>query len=113
MIGLILAVCILIAFGFVYVWIANVVAQEEVPVAKGVIIILIAGILSGLAGMLLREPLGSIVASLLQTALNFGLLVGLTVLIAQLKPKQALIVAAIFTALMFILSFGLGLLMSN
>lgn len=112
MFGIILLVCILIAFGFVYVWIANVVAREDVPIGKGVAIILIAGILSGLAGMLLAQPLGTILASLVQTVLNFGLLVGLTVLIAQLKPKQALIVAAIFTALMFILSLLFGLLLT-
>jgi hypothetical protein len=107
MFGLLLTVCILIALGFVYVWIANVVAHEEVSVGVGVAILVLAGIANFALNFLLGAALGGTITLILSIPLNFLVLAGLTHLLAKINFKQSLIVAAIFTVLMFMLSFGM------
>ncbi len=88
-------------------WIANVVAHEEVSIGVGVAILVLAGIANFALNFLLSEALGGTITLILSIPLNFLVLAGLTHLLAKINFKQSLIVAAIFTVLMFLLSFGM------
>jgi len=107
MIGLIVLVCVLIMFGFVYVWIANVVAHEDVSVGIGVAILILTGIANFVINLLLLAALGTVLTMIVGTATNFLVLAGMTRLLAKIPFKQSLIIAGIFTVLMFLLALGL------
>ncbi len=107
MIGLFLLFCLLAVLGFVYVWIANVVARTDVEVKTGIIILFVAG----LAGWGIRAALsgaGGVTFEVAGSGVHFLALVLLTRYLAAIEWKQALIVAAIFTGLMFVAGLALA-----
>ena len=107
MIGLIVLVCVLIALGFVYVWIANVVAHEEVSVGMGVAILVLTGIVNFVVNLLLLAALGATLTLIVSTVSNFLVLAGMTHILAKIPLRQSLIIAAVFTVLMLLLALGL------
>lgn len=107
MFGILIAIAILVVFGFLYVWIANVVAREEVSVGIGIAILVLTGIVNFVFNLLVSPLLGK-ATSLVAIPVNFLVLAGMTVLLAKIPFKQALIIAAIFTVLMWVLAFGIA-----
>jgi len=95
--------------GFVYAWVLNIVAKEDIPVYKGAVILVLTAIASVIASAGIESilPGYSIWISLL---VNFGLLICLTNLIAGVSVKHSAIAAAVCSAMMFALLFGLSML---
>jgi hypothetical protein len=108
MFGLLVLICFIIMLGFVYVWIANVVAHEEVPVMTGVVILIVTGVVNFAVNYLLGSALGRTGASLVSIPADFLVLAAMTHLIAKITFKQSLIIAGIFTALIFLFGLALG-----
>jgi hypothetical protein len=107
--GCFLLICILAVLGFVYVWIANVVGQTEVPVVKGMVIVFVAG----LAGWAVRAALAEAGGAVLQlggTGVNFLMLIVMTRFLAPMDWAKSAIVATIFTVLMWAVAFLLVLM---
>jgi hypothetical protein len=98
-----------LVLGFLLAWIANLVANEEVEVKTGFLILIITGILSVLVriGMNQVAPDAAVVVA---PVANFVLLVVLLKLMAQLGWKHSAIIAAIYTAILFAVGLGLSML---
>lgn len=92
--------------GFIYVWIANVIAKEDVSVSRGVVILLLTGVVGLAFHYLIGKDLGDY-SSLALLPVNFGALIMLTHWITGIRLKQSAIIASIFTVLIFL--FGLAL----
>jgi len=112
MIGLFVLLCILVALGFVLAWISNVVAHEDMEVKTGVLILVLSGILSWVAKLALMD-MDPLVESLGGIAANFGALVLLTNLLGKIGFKKSAIIAAVFTAILWVIGFVLGLMLAT
>jgi hypothetical protein len=108
-VGIIILIGVYLVLGFLLAWIANLVANEEVEVKTGFLILIITGILSVLVriGMNQVAPDAAVVVA---PVANFVLLVVLLKLMAQLGWKHSAIIAAIYTAILFAVGLGLSML---
>jgi hypothetical protein len=112
MFGIILLVCILAALGFVLAWISNVVAHEDMEVKTGVIILILAGILGWGAQHFLAE-MGEAAAIIGGTAAQFAALVLMINLLGKIDFKKSAIIAAVFTAILWVVGFVLGMMFAS
>lgn len=104
MFGLLLLIVIYLVLGFMYAWIAGVVAREEISVGTGVFVVLLPGVVRiALAIAGLNIGLGGLL-------LDLALLTVGGALIAKLEWRHAAIIAAVYTVLLFLVSIVLGLL---
>lgn len=100
MFGLLIIIAIYAVLGFMYAWIAGVVAREDVDVKAGVLVVVmpaIAGIALSLA------DLGPLIDLGLSIGLNFVLLTLGGRFFARLGWKHAAIIAAIYIMLLVVL----------
>lgn len=111
MLGLLVLICMYLVLGFLLAWVAQLVAREEVEVKTGVLILVITAIVSIAAGLILGQTAPSL-APVGLPALQFGMLVVLTKQLAGLTWKHSLIIAVIYTVLLFLLRLALGALLS-
>lgn len=100
MLFIFLYVCLLAVFGFFLAIVTGVIAKEEITVGSGMVMIFIAGIISGIAGFAvamngLDSPL---IGSLIRSLVFFGSMVALLVLMGKVPAAKASLVSAIFSA---------------
>lgn len=103
--GLILLICLYIVLGFIFSWVAAVVAKEDVEVKTGVLILVITGVCSLIFrfGVVAAAPELRLASPLV----DFLLLMSMTHLIAKLSWKHSAIIAVVYSVLIFVLVFGL------
>jgi hypothetical protein len=104
--GILLLIFILTILGATLVWIAGVVAREDVEIKTGVVILLLTGVLTAAAkyGLDMLSPgLGVYLAPVA----NFGLLVLFLHAIASLSWKHSAIIAAIYAVIITLATFGI------
>jgi len=104
--SLVVLVAVYCVLGFVFAWVAQVVSREEVSVGAGIGIVVTAGIVAILTSAVLASYAGGLAVFLIPVV-NFGLFTLLTNLIAKLSWKHSAIIAAIYTALLFVVGFAL------
>ena len=107
MFGLVALVCLYIILGFMLAWIAGVVAREDVEVKTGVIILFLTAVIS-IAGQVGIEMAAEGSSKWAAPFINFGALLLMIRLIAKLEWKHSAIIAAIYTALLFLLGMALA-----
>lgn len=105
MLGLIVLIAVYCVLGFLFTWIAQIVAKEEVSVGAGIGIVVGTGIAAAVTAIGLAASVPALVVFIMPLV-NFGLLVCLTHLIARLSWKHSAIIAAIYTALMFLVGIA-------
>lgn len=108
MFGIILLICLYLVLGFMYAWVMNMVSKDDVPVVKGAVILFLVAIISLLIGAALKDQ-SDVVQILGSVGGQFAALVGLTIVIAGLEVKHAVISAAIYTVLLFLAGLGLAM----
>lgn len=113
MISLVLLVCILIVLGFVLAWITGVVAHEELSVMHATIILVINAVVNMVAGALLSNIVtNETLLGLVNIPLSLVILGGLLWLMASIPFKKAVIIAAVFAVLMWLVGIVLALVAS-
>lgn len=108
MFGILLLICVYLVLGFMYAWVMNMVSKDDVPVTKGAVILFLVAIITLVIGAVLKDQ-SDVVQILGSTIGQFAALVGLTIVIAGLEAKHALISAAIYTVLLFLAALGLAM----
>ncbi len=107
MFGLLLLVCIFIVLGFILAWVAGIVAREEMEIKTGVIIMIVTAVIN----IALRYALALLSPGLalwLGPVVNLLVLAVMINLLGKLSWKHSFIIAAVFTALIFVLSLALA-----
>lgn len=114
MFGIIILLCIAVFFGFMLAWICGMVANEEIDVKTGVIIVVLSMIASIAAsyGLQAAEMHGLIVFAG-STLTGWLCLSGLLVSYAKITWDKAMIVAAIYAAVQFAAFFLIGLMFAG
>lgn len=97
-----------LVLGFMYSWVMNIVARDEIPVWKGAVILFGAAILFGVVSVALEDE-APIMAVAVGVPVNFASLIALTKFIAGIEWKHAAISAGIYTALLFLVGLGLAM----
>lgn len=100
MITLFVLACFYVILGFIFAWVANIVANEEVLVRTGVLILVLTAVVSILLSIVV--PTTVPFRSLILTGANFATLMILTNVIAKLSWKHSAIVAAIYAAVLYL-----------
>lgn len=109
MFGLLVLVAIVCVMGFVLSFVHNLFEQDELPVRRGILIIFLTIaanviIALGLGGSEMDENTASIILA----ATNFFVLTGLIKLLAYTSFGKALLMALVFTVIMFVVRLALG-----
>jgi hypothetical protein len=107
MFGLLIIICVFAVFGFFYSWIAQMVSREEVPIWKGVVILITAGIGSAIGSALVEGAMPG-ASTFVSPFITFGALTLMSHVVAGLSPKHSAIVAGVYSVLSLILGFALG-----
>lgn len=102
---LFLLVCIYIILGGIFAWVANIVANEEVLVRTGVLILVLTAVVGILLAIVL--PMTVPARGLILAGANFASLVILTNVIAKLSWKHSAIIAAIYAVILFLVNLAL------
>lgn len=103
MLGLLILICLYIALGFLLAWITGIVAREEMEIMTGVIIMVVTGVVNIAMGFLFA----SIAPGLevwLGLVTNYLVLTLMINLFGKLSWKHSFIIAAVFTAVLFVVS---------
>lgn len=106
MFGLLVIIAVYLILGFLLAWVAGVVAKEDVSVTTGVIVLIVFGMLSFLAELGL-EAIAPDAAWIAQPPINFAIFTLAIHLIAKLTLKHSAIIAAIYTAVIFVIGFAI------
>lgn len=104
--GLFVLVCIYIMLGFLFAWVAGVIAQEEVLVRTGVLILVLTAVVDILLRIIL--PASTPAPGLVLMGANFLTLIVLTNAIAKIDWKNSAIIAVVYTGVLFLISLLLG-----
>ena len=114
MFGIIILLCIAVFFGFMLAWICGMVANEEIEVKTGVIIVVLSMIASVAARVGLESAeLPGLVVLAGTTLVGWLCLSGLLVSYAKITWDRAMIVAAIYAAVQFGAFLMIGLMFGS
>jgi hypothetical protein len=115
MFGLIILICIATVFGFCLAWICGMVANAEIEVKTGVLIVILALIASVAASVGLNQGVGAPqwVASLGGTVVGWLALSALLVHQARITWDRGMIVAAIYAGVQFVGLMMVGAIFSS
>jgi len=114
MFGIIILLVVYTILGAMLAWIAGMVAREEVEVKTGVVTLIIAGIISFLAGLGIDIVLTSQIPNLVVTiAVQLGVLTLCIHVIAKLSWKHSAIIAGIYTGVLVVFGIALASCASN
>ncbi|RNC82089.1 MAG: hypothetical protein ED559_09995 [Phycisphaera sp.] len=107
--GLLVLVAIICVMGFVLAFVHNLFEQEELPIGRGILIIF----LTFVANIIITLGLGGSemdpgMASIIVTVANFLVLAGLIKLLAYTSFGKALLMALVFSVIMFLVGLVLG-----
>ncbi|MFG0306557.1 MAG: hypothetical protein ACF8Q5_10150 [Phycisphaerales bacterium JB040] len=108
--GFLLLIVVYIVLGFMYAWITGIVAREEISVGTGVLILVLSGVLTIIAGVGLAAAgiENELTLQLAGTAVSLGSLTLMGKAIAKLEWKHALIIACVYSVLLFVNGLALG-----
>lgn len=107
--GLLVLAVIICVMGFVLAFVHNLFEQDELPISRGILIIFLTFIANiiitlGLGGSDMDPGMASIIA----TVANFLVLAGLIKVLAYTSLGKALLMALVFSVLMYIVGLVLG-----
>ena len=106
---LLVLVCIVCVMGFVLSFVHNLFEQDELPVGRGILIIFLSFVVSIIANMgLAGSEMDTNTAEIIATVTNFFVLAGLIKLLAYTSLGKALLMALVFSVIMFIVGLVLG-----
>jgi hypothetical protein len=106
MFGLFILICVYVMLGFMLAWIAGMVAQEEVSIGTGVLVLILAGVLSVVCNMLVASAAPDI-ADYTGPVITFAFLVIFLNLIAKLSWKHSAIIGLIYSVVIALVGLGL------
>ena len=98
------AVMALIMLGFMFAWIAGVVAEEDVEVKTGVLILFLTGVVTVLVRIIVSEVDGIPMPGLIGAAANFLALIVMTHAFAKIEWKKSALIAIIYTVILFLIN---------
>ncbi len=106
--GLLILIAIYAILGFMLAWIVGIIAKEEITVGQGVIILILAGIVSialgiGLGFVVDPETANPLALAGMSAVFNLCTIAVFTKLIAQIGWKESFIISAIYAALIFLI----------
>lgn len=107
MFGLMVLVAVLVVLGFLLAWIIGIVAQEEVSIGQGVLILLCTGVCNMLLGVVLQK-MAPQAADWAGIPVSFAVLTSMVWLIAKVEFKKAAIIGLVFSVILFVVSLGLA-----
>ena len=102
--GLMIIIAIYAALGFLLAWISNMITSDEMEIKTGVIILVIAGIIN----IALQYGLGADFPAIGGAGVNLVTLAGMIWLIGKVAFLKSLIIAAIFSAVIFVITLALA-----
>ena len=102
MFGILLLIVVFVVLGFMYAWVTGVVAREEISVGRGVAILVLAGIASLIFSAFVTDN------SYAGAAVNLGMLTLFGRWLAQVEWKHALVIAIVYTVILFAIAMGLA-----
>jgi len=105
-VGIIILLAAFLVLGFLFSWVASIVAREDVEVKTGMLVLLGTFVVSLAASLGLGLVMPSI-AWMLMPLVNFGALVLMTHMIAKLGWKHSAIIAAIYAAILLAVNLGM------
>ena len=109
MLGLLILVAVFAVLGFILAWIIGIVAREEVSIGRGVAILLCTGVFNFLVKAGLQEVAPEL-ATWSSLPVSFGLLTVMIHVIGDIEWKPSVIIAAVYSVVIFAVSFVLGLM---
>lgn len=104
MFGLMIVIAIYAFLGFILAWISNMVTSDEMEIKTGVIILVIAGIIN----IALQFGLGEDFPAIGGAGVNLVVLATMIWLIGKVEFLKSLIIAAVFSAVIFVITLGLA-----
>src|SRR3954471_19362558 len=107
MFGLLIIVVIYLVLGFTLAWIANMVAQEDVEVKTGVLVLFLTWLITFGIRYALNATLPDL-TSWIMPPVYFATLILLLNLITKLSWKHSAIIALIYTVILWAAFFGLS-----
>lgn len=108
MIGLLVLLCVLIVLGFILSWIAGVVAGVDISIGSSVMALLANGIAMWALDRYVLP--GGTLGVLLHLLLSIVILGALVFSLATIKFKEGVLIAVIFSVLMWLISMLLALI---
>ena len=112
LLGLFVLVCIFIMLGFMFAWIAGVVAEEDVEVKTGVLILFLTGVVTVLVRIIVSEVDGIPMPGLIGAAANFLALIVMTHAFAKIEWKKSALIAIIYTVILFLINLAFSAIAS-
>ena len=103
---MIIAAAIFLVLGFMLAWITGVVANEEIELKHGVIIVLITGIIAKIVDYSLRDT-DAAIALASNAAVWIVLLAGLLRLVTHVPFKKGILIATIYAVITTGISLGM------
>lgn len=103
---MLLLIATYLVLGFLYAWIAGSIAREDVEVQTGVIILLLTAAVVILLSIVLPPDVPG--RPFIVAAANFGSLIVMTNVVAKIDWAKSAIIAAIYTAILFLVGMGLA-----
>lgn len=107
MIGLFVLICVYVMLGFLFAWVAGIVAKEEVEISTGVLVLIVSAIMAFAAKVGLQQFMSKESIVWLVPVVNLAVLTVMTNLFAKLSWKHSAIIAVVYTVVIFLLSFAL------
>ncbi len=104
MFGILITIAIYAILGFLLAWISNMVTRDEMEVKTGVVILLLAGFINLGLNYALAEDFPAIAGA----GVNLVVLATMIWLIGKVEFLRSLIIAAIFSAVIFAITLALS-----
>lgn len=106
-----ITIAVYLVLGFLLAWVANIVAKDDVPVWKGVVILFLTGV-AQLALQIGLQDHSESLRSNVSPVFNVAMITVLTRFIAGLSWKHSVIIGAIYTVLLFVMGLAFTACMS-
>jgi hypothetical protein len=104
MFGLLILVAVYVILGFMLAWIVGIVAQEEISIGQGVLVLILSAIVTIAVSLALAQIVVDPTAYAgLRIALNLCTIAVFTKLIAHIGWKESFIISTIYATLLFVI----------
>lgn len=107
--GIIVPLAIFLVLGFMLAWITGMVANEEIEVKTGVIVVVLTGVATWAIGRygtnLITDSFGF--ASIVNTAVWVVVMTGMLAAFAKIPMKKGVIIALIYAGIIGLLNWGM------
>ena len=113
-IGLLMLVFVLVILGFVLAWVTGIVAHEEISIGKAIAILVVNAIVGFVAGLALDGTgMDPLILQIINIPLSLVILAGMLTLMGDIPSKKSIIIAAVFSLVLFVVALIMGLIVAG